>query len=117
MTQALLFFGVLEWILYMIEKIKNELRMTQYFDCTHCFLRGSYADESYGISSDIDLLIVSPEFKDISILKRKELVNKAMGNLAINTRFDAICLSEEEYANFINCRRKMFFDERLIRIV
>lgn len=101
----------------MIEEIRNELIKTPYFDCTYCFLRGSYANESYCASSDVDLLVVSPIFKEISMLKRKELVNKAICNLDANIKFDTICLSEEEYFSLINCKREMFFKERMVRIV
>ena len=101
----------------MIEKIRNQLIKNAYFYCSYCFLRGSYANESYNISSDIDLLIVSPDFKDISMLKRKELFNKAMSNLSLNIQFDTICLSEEEYSSLINCKREMYFEERMIRII
>ncbi len=101
----------------MIKKIRNELEENPYFDCKFCFLRGSYANEAYYSSSDVDLLIVSPVFKDISMLKRKELVNKSIYNLDTDIKFDAICLSEDEYYSLINSKREMFFKERMVKII
>lgn len=102
----------------IIDEIKNVLENTPYFHCESCFLRGSLISKKYKEVSDIDILVLSNDFKYISYLKRRELIQNAMEEL--NSKMisvDALCLSKEEYMQLIYEKRKMLKDERMVRIL
>ena len=54
------------------------------------FLFGSKKD-----NADIDILIVSDDFYELSLIKRKEIVKK------VSPRFDPVCLTNSEYRIFV----------------
>ena len=64
----------------------------KYFICNECMLRGSRVRGQNDSNADVDLLVVSKDFKDMIISKRKELVIKAMQNTCLNVEVDVICL-------------------------
>lgn len=100
-----------------IQKIKNILEKTPYFYCKICFIRGSVLTDDYNSNSDIDLLIISDDFKCMSYLKRHKLVQKAMSDMNVRKKVDAICLSTDEYIQLLYEKRQMLKDERLERII
>ena len=101
----------------MINKITEQILENPYFVCNYLFLRGSYACNTNNNTSDMDFLVVSRDFTSVSILKRKDLFNKAILGLEVKVTIDVICLSEEEYFQYINSRRNMLFNERMIRLI
>ncbi len=101
----------------LINSIISILIKTPYFVCNQCYLRGSYANQTNNFKSDIDLLIVSRDFQEISISKRKELFYKTMNELECKIAIDVICLSDDEYLKLLKEERKMFYKERMIRIL
>ncbi|OIZ62586.1 hypothetical protein BLA28_19465 [Eisenbergiella tayi] len=101
----------------ILYEIKSVLEKTPYFNCDSCFLRGSFLTNEYKDISDIDLLVVSNDFKYMSYLKRQELIQRTFEKMNINIIIDAICLSKEEYAQLIYEKRQMLKDERMEKII
>ncbi|MDE6014838.1 MAG: nucleotidyltransferase domain-containing protein [Acetatifactor sp.] len=101
----------------MMQEIKNILEKTPYFYCEICFIRGSLLTNEYNSNSDIDLLIISSDFKCMSYLKRRQLIRKTMKDMNTKIDVDAICLSTDEYMQLLYERRQMFRDERMERII
>lgn len=100
-----------------IQEIKSILEKTPYFYCEICFIRGSVLTNEYNSNSDIDLLIISGDFKCMSYLKRRKLIQKAMKDMNTRMNVDAICLSTDEYIQLLYEERQMLRDERLERII
>lgn len=101
----------------IVHKIKMILEKTPYFCCESCFLRGSFLSRGYKMTSDIDLLIVSGDFKYMSYLKRRELIKKTINEMNLEVSVDAICLSVDEYKQLLYEKREMLKDERMNRII
>lgn len=101
----------------IIKRIYEILFETPYFVCDQCYLRGSYANETYSIVSDIDLLVISRDFQDISFRKRKELLQKAMKEFEYKIEIDSICLSNNEYSKLVSEKRDMYCEERMVKIL
>ena len=99
-----------------LQKLKRIIKENFYFQCELCFLRGSFAVEKQKENSDIDLLIITDDFEELSYFKRRELVQKAI-NLNFFLSVDAICLSKKEYIQIIDERRELFNNERMVRII
>ena len=96
-----------------INEIKDKLTENTYFMCRMCFLRGSVLTDNWTDNSDIDLLVVSDDFKSMTISKRNEILLKTINE--IEYLIDAICLSEDEYNQII--KEERVGNERLVRIV
>ena len=101
----------------IVNELKNILEETPYFYCDCCFLRGSFITKEYKKNSDIDLLIISRDFKYMSYLKRQELIQNTVKELDASITVDALCLSREEYMQLIREKRQMLKDERMVRII
>lgn len=101
----------------MIQEIKSILEKTPYFYCDICFIRGSLLTNEYNSNSDIDLLIVSSDFKSISYLKRRELIQRTFNGMKSKMKVDAICLSTDEYSQLLYERRQMLKEERMEKII
>lgn len=64
------------------------------------FLFGSYAKGNFNENSDIDLIIVSPDFKKIDFLKRLEMLSSFRKNkLTRSVAMDIIGYTPKEFKN------------------
>ena len=97
------------------QEIKKSLLCNTYFVCEQCYFRGSVLTDKWNVSSDVDILVVSSDFQDLTIKKRKELVGNTLCNISI--KIDAICLSQKEFAYYTQHNRIKEFGEELLRIV
>jgi hypothetical protein len=70
-----------------VERLKEEINLKE------IIFFGSRSRNDYLESSDIDLIIVSPDFKDVDYLKRFELVYPYLKEL----RIEFIPLTSEEF--------------------
>lgn len=98
-----------------IGNLKCTLMKNDYIQCQKVYLRGSYARGEFRVESDIDLLIVSNDFKNISIKKRKEIMEKIFLD-KIDITIDCVCLTEEEYKNAINQKRELLLKEIMVEV-
>jgi predicted nucleotidyltransferase len=99
----------------IINNLKSILMDNDYIECKKVYLRGSYARGQYNLESDIDLLIISNDFKGISITKRKDIIQKIFLHKLENV-IDCICLTEEEYNKIIMEKREILFKEIIIEV-
>ena len=97
--------------------IKDVLEKNKYFICNECMLRGSRVRGENDSNVDVDLLVISKDFKDVIFSKRKEMVAKAMQNTCLNVEVDVICLCPEEYASLLREKREMLYSERMKKII
>lgn len=63
------------------------------------FLFGSYATGKIRPDSDIDLIIISPDFKKISFIKRLEMLSRLRQGLAKKVAMDILGYTQEEFKN------------------
>jgi len=70
--------------------MNNTKSLKDYFEIEELILFGSKSE-----GSDIDILIISDDFYQISISKRKELVKN------IDNNYDPICMTKNEYRIFV----------------
>ncbi len=75
--------------------IVKYLRENKYFNCEKVFIRGSYALNTYNKYSDLDILVVSSDFRGLDIITRKKLIQKSL-DLKSELKLDAICLTYDE---------------------
>ncbi len=66
------------------------------FKVTQAYLFGSYAKGTWLKSSDIDLIIVSPDFRNIEFLKRLDIINEIQWRARIRPFIEVIPLTPEE---------------------
>ena len=107
--------GIMEDVLTIV--VKGVLEKNKYFICNECMLRGSRVRGNNDSNADVDLLVVSKDFKDMIIPKRKELVIKVMQDICLNVEIDVICLCPEEYDRLMNEKRQMLYSERMKKII
>lgn len=71
-------------------KIKRLLIENKYFICEKCYIRGSFARGDWDDLSDVDLLVISDDFCNITYQKRREIVCKSLSETELEV--DPICL-------------------------
>lgn len=89
------------------EAIKPEKVIQAYLKCfpqnirvEEVFLFGSYAKGDFSQDSDLDLIIVSPDFKNIGFLKRLEMLSSFRKSKITRTMaMDVIGYTPEEFRN------------------
>jgi len=60
-------------------------------------LFGSYAAESPRLHSDIDIAVISNDFKDMSLIQRLETIGIALANARIFEPIEPLAYTEEEF--------------------
>jgi len=73
-----------------LEELSKRVRVEE------AYLFGSYAKGTWIKTSDIDLIIISPDFRGIPYLKRLDLINEIQWKLSIKPFIEAIPLTPEE---------------------
>jgi len=81
---------VLRAIELFLEELSKKIRVEE------AYLFGSYAKGTWIKTSDIDLIIVSPDFREMPYLKRLDLINEIQWKLNIKPFIEAIPLTPEE---------------------
>ena len=66
------------------------------------YIFGSYVRGTWLRSSDIDLIIISPDFEGIPFLKRLDIVNEIQWKAGIRPYIEVIPLTPSEFARKIN---------------
>lgn len=99
----------------IINNLKCILTENHYIQYQKVYLRGSYARGEFEVESDVDLLIVSNDFKGVSIMKRKEIMKKIFLD-KIDITVDCVCLTEEEYKIAINQKREILLNEVMVEV-
>ncbi len=111
--------GLRKTLISTVDEIKYEvysrLSKNVYFVCNQCYLRGSILSDDWSYSSDVDILVVSNDFYDLTMLKRKELVENLFCDLHIN--IDVICLSSGEYYELTKAGRIELFEGEFLKII
>ncbi|MDJ0270118.1 MAG: nucleotidyltransferase domain-containing protein [Aigarchaeota archaeon] len=80
-----------------VSAAKQLLReLSRRFRIEKAYLFGSYAKGSWLYVSDVDLVIVSPDFKGMRFMDRLEHVYRAAWSLRISPAIEAIPLTPEE---------------------
>ncbi len=82
----------------LIEKFRREAlpKLMEEFKPAKVILFGSRAKGNAQQGSDIDLIVISPSFKNIPFIKRMPLVLK---KVTFPSHVDYICYTREEYEN------------------
>ena len=60
---------------------------------------GSYATRMAGEGSDIDVAVISEDFKNLSLLERLETIGLALAKAKIMEPIEAVGYTEEEFAS------------------
>lgn len=103
------------WVIFMIvhdsdyEEILALLE--EYLKVEALFIMGSYANGSQCNNSDLDLLLISEDFKGIPQFKRKLLVNNIVNS---PTKVDPICLTINEFNNVSTTDRDFFLEDMIL---
>jgi predicted nucleotidyltransferase len=82
----------------ILEKFKSALQ-AQGINVSRFILFGSRASEKATEESDIDVAVVSENFKDLNLLKRLELIGLALAKAKIFEPIEALGYTEEELAS------------------
>jgi predicted nucleotidyltransferase len=82
----------------ILEKFKSALQ-AQGINVSRFVLFGSCALGKATETSDIDVAVVSENFKDINLLKRLELIGQALAKARIFEPIEALGYTEEEFAS------------------
>jgi len=86
--------GTLGEVLRVVEVFLEEL--LKRVRVKEVYLFGSYAKEMWVKTSDIDLVVVSPDFRGIPYLERLDLINEVQWRLNIKPFIEAVPLTPEE---------------------
>jgi len=81
-----------------LEKFKSALQ-AQGIKVSRIILFGSCASAKAKEGSDIDVAVVSENFKDMNLLKRLELIGLALAKARITEPIEALGYTEEELAS------------------
>jgi predicted nucleotidyltransferase len=82
----------------ILEKFRFALK-EQGIKVSRFVLFGSCASAKATEASDIDIAVVSEDFKDINLLKRLELIGLALAKAKIFEPIEALAYTEEEFAS------------------
>ncbi|MDK2372917.1 MAG: nucleotidyltransferase domain-containing protein [Candidatus Korarchaeota archaeon] len=81
----------------MIRSIRTFLtELRKVIDIEEAYLFGSYARGDWVRESDVDLIIVSSDFRDMKFTERLDLVNEISWRLKITPPLEVIPLTPEE---------------------
>ncbi len=83
-----------EKALKAVQELINKL--SEKIDIQEVYLFGSYAKGAWLKTSDIDLIIVSPNFENTSPLKRLDMINEIQWKAGIQPFIEAIPLTPRE---------------------
>jgi len=86
--------GTLGEVLRAVELLLEELSKRVRVESAYLF--GSYAKGTWIRTSDVDLVIVSPDFRGVPYLERLDLVNEVQWRLSIRPFIEAVPLTPEE---------------------
>lgn len=95
-------------------KIKRLLIENKYFICEKCYIRGSFARGDWDDLSDVDLLVISDDFCNITYQKRREIVCKSLSETELEV--DPICLSNNEFY-YIQLDNRLMYEEEVLEII
>ncbi len=82
-------------VLNNIRKLISEL--SRRFRIVEVYLFGSYAKGTWIKTSDVDLIIVSPDFEGVPYLKRLDIIYKIEWDLGITPFIEVIPLTPDEF--------------------
>ncbi len=85
-------------IVEALRRVKKEL-------CAEVYLFGSYAKGTHTIDSDVDIIVVSEEFRGLNLVDRIVMVRRLLPE---DKGFDMIALTPEE---FEEKKKKAFYRE------
>jgi len=74
-----------------LEKLSSEIRVEE------AYLFGSYAKGTWIKTSDVDLIVVSRDFKGLRYTERLDLVNRVQWSARISPFIEVIPLTPEEF--------------------
>ena len=74
----------------LLEELSKRVRVEE------AYLFGSYAKGTWIKTSDVDLVVVSPDFRGMPYLERLDLINEIQWKLNIRPFIEAIPLTPEE---------------------
>jgi len=75
--------------------------LSRYIHIDDAYLYGSYARGDYLKTSDIDLIIVSDDFKDMKFTERLDMIENIIWRMKLKPHIQAIPLTNEELRNGI----------------
>lgn len=75
----------------LLELLSTRIRIKE------AYLFGSYARGTWLKTSDVDLVIVSEDFRGVPFLRRLDLINEVQWNARIRPYVEAIPLTPEEF--------------------
>jgi len=81
-----------------LEKFKSALQ-AQGIKVSRIILFGSCASAKAQEGSDIDVAVVSEDFKPMNLLQRLELIGRALAKARIMDPIEALAYTEEEFAS------------------
>lgn len=81
-------------IMNVIKKFLDEL--SKYIHIEEAYLYGSYARGDYLKTSDIDLIIISDDFKHTKFTERRDMIENIVWGLRLRPHIDAIPLTHNE---------------------
>ena len=81
---------VLRAVELLLEELSRRVRVEG------AYLFGSYAKGTWIRTGDVDLVVVSPDFRGVPYLKRLDLVNEVQWRLSIRPFIEAVPLTSEE---------------------
>jgi len=84
-----------EEVLQAIKKLISLL--SEKINIDKAYLYGSYARGSWLKTSDIDLIIVSPSFENMPLMKRLDMINEVQWKAGIHPYIEAIPLTPIEF--------------------
>jgi len=85
----------LEEVMEVVKKFLKEV--SKRFKIEKAYVFGSYVKGTWLKGSDIDLVIVSPDFGDIPFLKRLDVLNEIQWRMRIRPFIEVIPLTPSEF--------------------
>ena len=79
-----------------IERFKHSLKEMDIF-VKRMIMFGSHVSGKNDEHSDIDVIVISDDFKGMNLLRRQEIIGLALARAKILEPFDALGYTEDEY--------------------